>query len=151
MDTLKQQFYFFAYVIGIVVNMRCIDIEFANQPVVLPLATNDPIKNKIEELIHLEDVRREQAASSMTSFQGFVIPPPNAWNEGEEQQSSNTAVILNKIDLITHNAVNEVVMEEIYVQNSKFVTATFNRSQAEFLRLIECVRLSVIITLPSLV
>eukprot|EP01084_Bolivina_argentea_P028372 52736_1 len=147
--TKHQQLYFFAFIISIVTMMKYIDIEFSNQPVVLPLFIYPKIEQDvIEELIQPRDVMKEQKVSSL--FQGCLIPPEGIWKaaisgdgDGDIQPTkTNTlkkAVLSSKPrDDDDSKQIKEI---ELYVQDrSDYPHLYFTKEQAEFLRLLECVR-----------
>ena len=82
----QQQYFFMAFIVAIVATMKYIDIEFANQPVVLPLYhASGGEEDTIEEL-DVTSVAREQAVSNL--FQGCLIPPSNVWQAASDKDAN---------------------------------------------------------------
>ena len=165
--------------------MKYIEIEFSNQPIVIPLfIQSQPTDDIIEDLINSHDVEREKRVSKV--FEGTLIPPGNIWQAAcerdAERKPSKTKILkkaivsAKKIDSLISNVADEEEFkspdtkkirrktEELYLQDKElriywllhseyyivFVFSVysdygflhFTKKQADFLRLLECVRLS---------
>ena len=89
LSTKPQQLFFFAFIVAIVANMKYIDIEFSNQPVVLPLPARVEVSDAIDDLIRIKNVKREQEVVSTKAFEGFVVPPSNIRNPKAEGDATS--------------------------------------------------------------
>ena len=139
--------------------MKYTEIEFENQPVVIPLYVTPPIKEDvIEELIQPTDILTEQRISSV--FKGFLIPPTGIWRAASDAhadvQPSKTNVLkkasitklsksLKSIPLKSYRGLQKqdrsVEKFSFYLQDVEdYPHLYFTKEQAEFLRLMECIR-----------
>eukprot|EP01083_Nonionella_stella_P219994 787527_1 len=139
LSTKEQQLYFFAFVVGIVAVLKYIDVEFANQSVAIPLdmeedATRDQI---MDHLINTSDVLKEQHSSAI--FEGSVIPLSTlsqAVIDRNARRRPCKTMRLKKFKLDGPWKDPNVFMQ----QRQDLGYIEFNEQEAEFLRLIECVR-----------
>eukprot|EP01084_Bolivina_argentea_P121745 215750_1 len=137
LHTEQQQLYFFAFIIAICAVMKYIDIEFANQPVVLPIFDDNPNKYDIvEDLINVRDVSKEQKISKV--FHGSLIPP-NTATTGDTNSNikPSKTKILRKALTPTKRKSSEHRL--VYIQDEQD-PVQFAEAPAKFLRLVECVR-----------
>ena len=99
--TEHQQLYFFSFIVAIVVMIQYIDIEFSNQPVVIPSCTSSSIiADAIEELIQPNDVIREKEMAFI--FKGSAIPPSTIWKAASNKDiviQPRSTNILHKFDV----------------------------------------------------
>eukprot|EP01083_Nonionella_stella_P101721 288631_1 len=138
--TEQQQLYFFAFMVSIVAMMKYIDIEFANQPVVIPFYLSPDIDDVIEELIQPSDVVKEQKISAI--FEGCLIPPSGIWSAATDKHSqiqpSKTGILRKAI---VTGTIEEQYDHDVYIQyKDDYPYLYFAKPQAEFMRLLECVR-----------
>ena len=123
--------------------MKYIDIEFENQPVVIPLYHPDEDNETEEErgmsrLIQPKDVNREQRIASI--FRGSLIPSSTVWRAASDRDSerapSNTNRLrkikikfpnLNLSNLFKHEDEKEieVINEYRFVQDLKLNYMSF--------------------------
>eukprot|EP01083_Nonionella_stella_P002378 6882_1 len=140
LDTKEQQLYFFAFMVGVVAVLKYIDIEFANQPVTIPLGMDeDAIHDHgiMDDLINTTDVIKEQHTTAI--FEGSVIPSSTVSQAAIDNNALRRpckTMRLKKFDVDAPWEETNVFMQEAkdygYIQ--------FNEREANFLRLIECVR-----------
>ena len=136
LSTNSQQLYFFAFIVAIVGNMKYIDIEFSNQPVVLPLPPNVEVTDTMDDLINIKDVKREQEVVSTSAFKGFLVPPCNIRNPNAEEDATSRASdtnILKRYRLTDLNRAatfrRSVAATNLYIPMSTF---DFNTSASSF-------------------
>ena len=141
--------------------MKYIDIEFANQPICIPLFSHSPAHDDLmEDLINTTDVAREQRVSAI--FPGTLIPPTNIWRAASERDAARKPTKTKRLKVMLVTSEKDSRKQEIYIQDeqlcfchclfcclnwfmfnsSDFGRLHFTKRQAEFLRLAECVRLS---------
>ena len=102
--------------------MKYIDVEFSNQPVVLPLNANSPAGgNTIQDLIRPDDVTREQRMSSVPVFLGYLIPPTNVWRalgENDANKRSTKTKILKQFTVVSRPKLKRNVHTSIRLELS---------------------------------
>ena len=161
--TNEQQLYFVAYIVAVVAALKYIDIEFENQPVALPIFTGMLINANTSERDLADnfqysivppdvDVSEFKSRTSKTMKLQKVYAP----TLGAEAATGNSQKAIQG----SHRKSEQ----EIYVQGNQFSNSFFlcgfltialnvvrfrdweflyfSREQAEFLRLVECIRLS---------
>ena len=104
---------------AIVANMKYVEIEFSNQPVVLPFPKEPIITDEIEDLLSSEDVNREQRISSSTAFDGFLIPPSKVKEIALNVQHKKAKGQILKEFILTDE--KDKKMKSVYLQQSRFV------------------------------
>ena len=109
---------------SIVAMMKYINIEFANQAVMIPLYADVPPKeDTISDLINTNDIAREQKASKL--FDGSLIPPATVWqsiSDRNKYQHTSTTKILKRIKVEAGGySVSNIPQEMIlYAQDGGF-------------------------------
>ena len=117
--TTQQQLYFTAFIVAIVAMMKYVDIEFDNQPVVIPFPhshrddinsiTEQKFIGKLLQPIVQKEQKREQ------QFRGYTIPPTGIWKADTDKQSSNRqskTAILRRMAIYPSSAVDEALLFE---------------------------------------
>eukprot|EP01083_Nonionella_stella_P219995 787529_1 len=136
--TKEQQLYFFAFMVGIVALIKYIEIEFANQAVAIPLYMDeeDRIESHeiMDDVVNTRDVIKERITSAI--YEGSVIPSSTvsqaAIDSNVRRRHFKTMRLKKfKVDGKESN---------VFLQKEDYGYFVFNQVEAEFLRLIECVR-----------
>lgn len=120
--TREQQLYFIAYIVAVTTSIKCIDIEFENQPVALPIFTSEfNTSDFAGRLINANASERALAKK----FKYSVIPP-DVDISGFKSTISKTK-ILQKVYAPSIGAARPTFhqsqrpnIQEIYVQDSQF-------------------------------
>ena len=99
---------------AIVAIMEYIDIEFANQPVMIPLYADVPPKeDTISGLINTNDIVREQRVAKL--FDGCLIPLSS---DRDKYESASITTPLKRIIDENKNSI-------VYIQENKFGIFSF--------------------------
>ena len=95
--------------------MKYIDIEFANQAVMIPLYADVPPKeDTISDLINTNDIVREQKAAKL--FDGCLIPPSTIWRSISDRNKYEHACKTKPFKRVRDENKNQI----LYIQDDQF-------------------------------
>eukprot|EP01084_Bolivina_argentea_P024072 44919_1 len=136
--TEQQQLYFFGYIVAIVAMMKYIDIELSNQPVIITncnkeIMDDDIISELIGEKQFIEDNCKTKILNKIIVCDRSILN--EAIDIKEEKDIEMAPVDMNSKKMkVLHG-------KEMYIQDKEdYGEMHFTKEQAEFLRLMECVR-----------
>ena len=103
--------------------MKYIDIEFANQAVMIPLYADVPPKeDTISDLINTNDVVREQKAAKL--FDGCLIPPSTVWRSISDRNKYERMSKTKPLKRVKDEKKNQI----LYIQDDEFSNNLYSLS-----------------------
>eukprot|EP01083_Nonionella_stella_P013248 37330_1 len=134
-----QQKFYFAFMTAIAIKIKYIDVEFANQPVLLPLHFRSASQHNIVKSA-IDDSSIFAERFTYHYFEGHVIPPSDMVSCGANRSCKAKVVHKSKI-LQKAKARNTPHNTYMWVHSGKDNgKRQFTKEEADFLRFSECIR-----------